>query len=346
MKTRPDHRFLRSGIRASLSFFAGLLIHASAFAQLPYLFDFSSDPFAAGWTEVSVTGDQSWQYNASFNNVTMNPFSGGCQINEDWLITPAFDLTGSTDESLSFDIQRAFSGDNDLEVLYSTDYSGSGDPNAAAWSSITLITNQFFEDNSIPSNTSETFGPFSDLQSASTSAVYIAFKAEYISGGCATWRVADFALTSASEPAIFASPAALSGFVVEPHPRPGTGDHHREAALAPPAPFLARAEAGLAQKLDRKLRHPCPQLGIEGVPVPPAHRRPRGTGPCAPVDPRAAAAMRKGWRMWADTGRRNRIEGFAAPGSAASGPARATSEPVHPVPGHLTRKGETVSSTP
>ena len=212
MKTRPDHRFLRSGIRASLSFFAGLLIHASAFAQLPYLFDFSSDPFAAGWTEVSVTGDQSWQYNASFNNVTMNPFSGGCQINEDWLITPAFDLTGSTDESLSFDIQRAFSGDNDLEVLYSTDYSGSGDPNAAAWSSITLITNQFFEDNSIPSNTSETFGPFSDLQSASTSAVYIAFKAEYISGGCATWRVADFALTSASEPAIFASPAALSGF--------------------------------------------------------------------------------------------------------------------------------------
>ena len=73
-------------------------------------------------------------------------------------------------------------------------------------------------------------------------------------------------------------PAAFARLVVEPHPGPGTGDHDREAALAAPAPFLARAEGRLAQQLDHEFRHPRAQLGIEGLPVPPAHRRPRPIG--------------------------------------------------------------------
>ncbi len=89
-------------------------------------------------------------------------------------------------------------------------------------------------------------------------------------------------------------PAADPRLVVEPHAGLGTGDHDRQAALAAPAPFMARTQARIAQELDRKLLRPCPQLGIEGLPVPPAHRRPRASGTRAPVGPRAVAVTCRG----------------------------------------------------
>src|SRR5690554_4746076 len=48
---------------------------------------------------------------------------------------------------------------------------------------------------------------------------------------------------------------AVAGLMVEPHARLGAADHDREAALAAPAPFLARPKGRLAQKLHRQLRH-------------------------------------------------------------------------------------------
>ena len=89
-------------------------------------------------------------------------------------------------------------------------------------------------------------------------------------------------------------PAAFARLVVEPHAGPGTGDHDREAALAAPAPFPACAEGRLAQQLDHEFRRPRAQLGVEGLPVPPAHRRARPSGTRPPVGPRAVVAVRRG----------------------------------------------------
>ncbi len=212
--SKPNFRnHLRSPFLAgSLLLLALVAFQDGLHAQVtvPYTDDFSSNPFDNDWTQESVVGSQSWSYNASFQNVAFSAFAGGCQVNENWLITPAFDLSGSSDELLSFDIQRGFAGDNDLEVLYSTDYSGSGDPNTATWTSITTVTNAFFADNSIPNNTSATFGDFDDLDGLSATAVYVAFKFDYDSGDCATWRLAEFSLTSASAPVLEASPNAIS----------------------------------------------------------------------------------------------------------------------------------------
>ncbi len=160
-----------------------------------YIDDFSTNPFNNGWSDQNLTGDQEWEYGANFNNVSMSAFSGGCQVNENWLVSPGFDLTETENEVLSFDVALGFAGDNNLEVLYSTDYSGLGDPNDATWTSITSISSDDFSSN----NVNQTFGDFDDLEGLGDT-VFVAFKFEYESGACATWRVAGFSLISSEAP--------------------------------------------------------------------------------------------------------------------------------------------------
>lgn len=178
---------------------------------VPYLFNFTEDPFMNGWTQESVSGDQAWSYNATFSNASFSAFAGGCQVNEDWLISPAFDLTASTEEVLTVDIQKGFNGDNGLEVLYSSDYTGTGDPNLATWTLLTEATIQFFLDEGVGNNTSITFGPFTELQSVNEENVYVAFKFDFESGNCSTWRVAGLSLISAAAPLLSSSEASVGG---------------------------------------------------------------------------------------------------------------------------------------
>lgn len=81
------------------------------------------------WTPYSVIGAQEWGV-TSFGNpapsAKMSGFSGGAQVNEDWLISKAIDLSGLSSATLNFQTVKRYSG-NDLELLMSTDYSG-GDP--------------------------------------------------------------------------------------------------------------------------------------------------------------------------------------------------------------------------
>src|SRR6056297_1816321 len=160
---------------------------------IPYMDNFDTDPFTNGWTAFSVTGDEAWEYGANFQNVSMSAFSGGCNENEDWFISPAFDFDAQTNEELDVDVSRGFAGDNDLELLYSTDYDGVSDPNTATWTTITTITNDFFDNNSIPDNQAVNFGVFNDLESVSGIG-YVAFRFDYSTGSCATWRVNGFNL--------------------------------------------------------------------------------------------------------------------------------------------------------
>lgn len=199
------------------SLLAGILLTFQMQAQdLPYVFDFTSDPFENGWTSFSVSGDQEWGYNGSFSNVSMSAFAGGCQVNEDWLITPAFDLTSTSDEIMTIDIQRGFAGgENSLFLYYSTNYDGSSNPNDADWTLIEEVTNEFYIDNGIGNNTSVTWGPYSSLQNLGAESVYVAVAYDFVEGSCATWRVAGFSLISAGAPLITASTSAVENLTYQ-----------------------------------------------------------------------------------------------------------------------------------
>jgi len=94
------------------------------------------------WTKQSVVGAQVWTLSTTFGNpgscAVMSGFSGTNQTNEDWLISPAIDLTGLNFAILKFDNASRFAGDL-LTVYVSTNYS-SGAPNTATWNQITGFT--------------------------------------------------------------------------------------------------------------------------------------------------------------------------------------------------------------
>lgn len=218
MKTiRPFFNYAGKGFLATLMIAAVTLISANATAQtLPYTTNFAEDPFANGWVAENVIGEPNWEHGANFENVSMSAFSGGCQQSEAWLITPGFDLSVTDNEFLTVGVQRGFAnGENDLELLYSSNYSGTGDPNAADWTQITVITNEAFTSGGIGTNTTLNFGAYAELQGVDFESVYVAFKYVYTEGECGTWRIDEFTLESISEPVIAASTVAITGLAYQ-----------------------------------------------------------------------------------------------------------------------------------
>eukprot|EP00614_Pseudopedinella_elastica_P041320 CAMPEP_0181263084 /NCGR_PEP_ID=MMETSP1097-20121128/2390_1 /TAXON_ID=35684 /ORGANISM="Pseudopedinella elastica, Strain CCMP716" /LENGTH=442 /DNA_ID=CAMNT_0023361845 /DNA_START=18 /DNA_END=1343 /DNA_ORIENTATION=- len=148
------------------------------------------DDFSAGnlnkWTPYNVTGTQEWYYN-SFGNpsdsATMSGFSGGAQLNEDWLISLPIDLSSVPSAFLTFQTVKRYDG-NDIEVFYATDYAG-GDPTTdGTWVALspTLDTNT-------GSWSSWTDSGLLDVSAAAGSNLFIAFKYTSTTASAATWEV-------------------------------------------------------------------------------------------------------------------------------------------------------------
>ncbi len=101
----------------------------------------SYENFASGlgvWTPYSVIGDQEW-FQDEFGGVTFAKVSGYLgqpYANEDWLISPMLNLSLYEDVLFSFTTAANYTGP-DLELYYSNDYDGSGDPTDFTWNSIT-----------------------------------------------------------------------------------------------------------------------------------------------------------------------------------------------------------------
>ena len=96
---------------------------------------FTSD----GWLQYSVTGpSQFWGCTTGgrtdANAVQMNAFvaSNNNPLNEDWLISPAFDLTSVTLPALKFYSKGDFNG-NSLQLKISSNHVSGTDPNTATW---------------------------------------------------------------------------------------------------------------------------------------------------------------------------------------------------------------------
>lgn len=147
--------------------------------------DFSSNNLD-NWTVVSVIGDQEWEitpYGNPAPSAKMSGYSGGNNVNEDWLITSAIDLSSLTTATLNFQSVVRYSGPS-LEVYISTDYSG-GDPSSDGnWTELSVIL-----DTDDSSWSSWTDSGNVDLNSYIGDNVYIGFKYISSSSGSATYEI-------------------------------------------------------------------------------------------------------------------------------------------------------------
>ena len=167
-----------------------------------------------GWTQVSVAGDSIWRINETSGNhyAYINAYQD--VANEDWLISPAFDLDSYDDVVLTFRTARKYTGP-DIEVFFSNNYNGST-PGTATWQPLTCTLSTGNNWNWTES------GPIS-LDDFDGSNCYIAYKYTSTDEQAAGWEVDDIMLTSGSvstEPYLIASPNSLSGFthIVEQGP--------------------------------------------------------------------------------------------------------------------------------
>lgn len=92
------------------------------------------------WMQYSVTGDQVWVLDSihGLNGSKCIKMSGYADTtnypNEDWLISPVLNLGTLNNGNLSFYTAMKYgSGENTLIPMYSTNYSGTGNPNDATW---------------------------------------------------------------------------------------------------------------------------------------------------------------------------------------------------------------------
>lgn len=148
------------------------------------------------FTQVSITGDQVWVQAENSGNgyAYMNGYlsGSGSQENEDWLISPAINLDASEMNVLSFVTAKNFTGP-DIQVMISTDFSGTYSPTDVAAATWTDITDQFSYSGG--SYAWVASGDFS--LDAYTGDIYVAFiyTSEAVTDGSAAWEVDDFKVT-------------------------------------------------------------------------------------------------------------------------------------------------------
>lgn len=142
---------------------------------------------------ISVVGDQVWTYGSYDNGCAVMSgfvYGSGNFANEDWLMSPAIDLSGKTNTTLIFRhaVNYLDSWDN-LKVMVSTDYDGGGDPSTATWTALSGYDNI--------SGSSWTFYDSGEIDLSAydgSSNFYVAFKYKSTTSGGATWEVGEVIL--------------------------------------------------------------------------------------------------------------------------------------------------------
>ncbi|MCL3779867.1 T9SS type A sorting domain-containing protein [Prolixibacteraceae bacterium JC049] len=99
------------------------------------------------WVMYSVASNKDWHYSTSSDRVSGRNGTVGMAMNnygadgnsEDWLISPQLQLSSVRNPEIHYWINSKYSGST-LELMYSTDYSGSGNPTTATWTSVESTT--------------------------------------------------------------------------------------------------------------------------------------------------------------------------------------------------------------
>lgn len=145
---------------------------------------FFSEPFTStfgSFTPYSVSGAEAWAITTY--GATMSGYNSGYFANEDWLISPAFNINNYTNPTLSFTSTMNYgtAGDGSLKLFYSTDYV-SGAPSTGNWTEISGITLS-------PGSWTDTPSGNIDLSAISGTNVHIALKYVSTTSNCATWEI-------------------------------------------------------------------------------------------------------------------------------------------------------------
>ena len=157
-----------------------------------------------GWTQVSVAGDSTWrisQYNSN-HFAYMNAYND--VANEDWLISPAFNVNEINNPILTFRTARKYNGP-EIEVYFSSDYNGST-PATATWQPLTCTL-------STGNNWIWAESGNINLSGFSGTNCYIAFKYTSTDSQAAGWEIDDITLVGlTSDPIVTVTPLTLTGF--------------------------------------------------------------------------------------------------------------------------------------
>lgn len=155
------------------------------------------------WTFVTVEGSKPWTVASNSGNhyAYANGYNGGA--NEQWCISPAFNLDNYSDVTLSFRNAKNYDG-NDMQLFISNDYDGNN-PAAAIWNELAYIKStgswNWVESGAI------------SLESYSGASCHIGFKYTCTETEAAGWEIDDIIMVGfTSNPSLTATPTSLSGF--------------------------------------------------------------------------------------------------------------------------------------
>lgn len=151
---------------------------------------FSTAP--TGWISFSVASNKDWAHDATNLCMKANGY-GGDVASDDWLISPAVNLTGNNNYILNFKTWTRYTDNGypfPVEAFISTDYIGSGNPMPATWTPLSAT---------FPAAHSQAWTSSGDisLNAYANQVVYIAFR--YRSSGTSSstsseWRLDNFKL--------------------------------------------------------------------------------------------------------------------------------------------------------
>lgn len=164
--------------------------------KLPFANDFKTATSLDPFTAVNASGDQAWRIDDSEykNGAKMSGFvGGGVRIpNEDWLISPALDLSNATAPELfiSHAINFGSAMTTEQQVLISDNYTA-GDPSTATWTPLTVTYPTGKNWDYVDSKT--------DLKAyVGKKNIHIAFKYVSTSTSAATWQIAKMEVKEAA----------------------------------------------------------------------------------------------------------------------------------------------------
>ena len=169
------------------------------------------------WNKISIIGDQTWSID-TIHGIAGSPcakvsgfFASASHQNEDWLISPSMNFNLYTNEGLTFQTAKNYVGP-DLEILISSNYDGTGNPNNFNWSPLTAAL----------SGGGWVWTPSGAIDVSGTNGtnVHVAFKFTSTDTESATWEV-DEALTTGILIVGIPEMASSNGFNVVPNPSGG-----------------------------------------------------------------------------------------------------------------------------
>lgn len=193
--SNPDHKgklvklfgnlelhFLQPGIKAVTGYWldgSGIIPQVGFFEE-----NFTSS--LGSFTAFNILGDQQWGWaNYDGGCAVMNGFaSGSPHANEDWLVSPAIDLTGRTDVYLQIrEAINYITSHNDMKVLVSADYQGGNPTQSGTWTEMTGFNR--------PQGNSWAFVDSGNISLAAFEGqtIRVAFKYNSTANGAATWEV-------------------------------------------------------------------------------------------------------------------------------------------------------------